>query len=311
MSTGVEALFKGATSNTGAGGSSPTSPLVNDGQFRDLPIDLLVDMEQPFRLYTEAEMDAMRRSISAHGVLQRLIVRPWTDGKYQIISGRNRRTGARLAGYATAPCEIRNLDDYEAELQMIATNLHQRPDLLPSEKAWAYRKQLEIMSKQGQRTDLTSPLPAAKFRSDDELGKEVGISGDTVRRYIRLTYLLPELLDAVDNKALGFGAGVALSFLSTENQLVVHQYFFVSHPCALSETVAERLREAGAAEALTEPAIKESLSPDVSKPKPIKSISFHPLKKYFPGGVSKTAIEKTTAAALKAYFAAGNQIIQD
>lgn len=308
MSTGVEALFKGAASNTGAGGSSPTSPLpvVNDGQFRDLPIDLLVDMEQPFRLYTEAEMDAMRRSISAHGVLQRLIVRPWTDGKYQIISGRNRRTGARLAGYATAPCEIRNLDDYEAELQMIATNLHQRPDLLPSEKAWAYRKQLEIMSKQGKRTDLTCGQTGHKSR--DNLTDE---SGRTVQRYIRLTYLLPELLDAVDNKALGFGAGVALSYLEEEKQQAVHQYFFVSHPCALSETVAERLREAGAAEALTEPAIKEILSPDVSKPKPIKSISFHPLKKYFPGGVSKTAIEKTTAAALKAYFAAGNQIIQD
>ena len=308
MSTGVEALFKGAASNTGAGGSSPTSPLpvVNDVQFRDLPIDLLVDMEQPFRLYTEAEMDAMRRNISAHGVLQRLIVRPWTDGKYQIISGRNRRTGARLAGYATAPCEIRNLDDYEAELQMIATNLNQRPDLLPSEKAWAYRKQLEIMSKQGKRTDLTGGQTGHKSR--DNLTDE---SGRTVQRYIRLTYLLPELLDAVDNKALGFGAGVTLSYLSTENQLVVHQYFFVSHPCALSETVAECLREAGALEELTEPAIQSLLSPDVSKPKPIKSISFRPLKKYFPGGVSKTAIEKTTAAALKAYFAAGNQIIQD
>jgi ParB family chromosome partitioning protein len=268
---------------------------------REIAIDMLVDLEQPFHLYGEEAMEDMRRSVSAHGVLQRLIVRPYQD-KYQIISGRNRRTAARLAGFTTVPCEVRELDDDEAELQMIEANLQQRIKILPSEKAWAYRMRLEAMKRQGQRTDLISPQGAAKFRSDDELGKAQGISGDTVQRYIRLTYLLPELLACVDEEYLGLTVGGTLSFLTPENQSAVYRYFFQERSVYLSQALASAIREAGESGPLTEQLLAELAEPPESAPLRSVSLPVKPLKRYFKAGDSRAYIIETVEKALDYYF---------
>ena len=168
MSDALDRLFFGSSPGPDAEPDreevKPPQLNLTTAECREIAIDRLVDMDQPFRLYGEEAMEAMRQSVSAHGVLQRLIVRPYLDGKYQIISGRNRRTAARLAGYTTVPCEVRELNDDEAELQMLETNLRQRENLLPSEKAWAYRRRLEALKRQGRRAEVTS----CQFRGVDK-----------------------------------------------------------------------------------------------------------------------------------------------
>lgn len=271
----------------------------------ELPVDALDEMEQPFRLYSEAKMENMRQSISLHGMIQRIVVRPYPagSGHYQIISGRNRRRAAMLAGYTMVPCEVRVLDDDEARLQMVAANLEQREELLPSEKAWAYRIQLETLTHQGKRT---SPQTAAKLRSDDRLGEEVGISGDTIQRFIRLTYLLSELLEAVDNGTLGCGAAVALSYLTLENQTAVYQYFFLQQKQKISGSLAETLRDAGEKAALTPERLEMILAPAVPPRKFRKvSVPMKPLRSFFPPEATSKEVEKRIVEIVKQYFRTG------
>ena len=152
-----------------------------------------------------------------YGVLSPLIARPRPEGGYEIISGHRRQHAAQLAGLDALPVIVRQMDDDAAVLLMVDSNL-QRENILPSERAFAYKMKLEAQKNQGARSDLTSPQVAAKFRSDDAVAKDQGISGDTVRRYIRLTNLVPELLDMVDEKKIAFNPAVELSYLDTNQQ---------------------------------------------------------------------------------------------
>ena len=152
-----------------------------------------------------------------YGVLSPLIARPRPEGGYEIISGHRRQHAAQLAGLDALPVIVRQMDDDAAVLLMVDSNL-QREHILPSERALAYKMKLEALKNQGARSDLTSPQVAAKFRSDDAVAKDQGISGDTVRRYIRLTNLVPELLDMVDEKKIAFNPAVELSYLDTNQQ---------------------------------------------------------------------------------------------
>ena len=156
-------------------------------------------------------------SVAQFGVLAPLIARPRPEGGYEIISGHRRQHAAELAGLKTLPVIVRNMSDDEAVIHMVDSNL-QREHILPSERAFAYKMKLEAIKNQGARSDLTSPQVAAKFRSDDEVAKGQGISGDTVRRYIRLTNLIPELLDLVDQKKISFNPAVELSYLTAAEQ---------------------------------------------------------------------------------------------
>ncbi|MEA4954850.1 MAG: ParB/RepB/Spo0J family partition protein [Pseudoflavonifractor sp.] len=270
--------------------SSPAAP--QSPRLLELPADALDEMEQPFRLYNDAKMEKMRQSISAHGIIQRIVVRPYPEGSghYQIVSGRNRRRAAVLAGYTMVPCEVRVLDDDEARLQMVATNLEQREELLPSEKAWAYRIQLETLAHQGK---MTSTQFVSK-RSNEEIGAENDESREKVRRYIRLTYLSPELLEAVDNGTLGFGAGASLSYLPPESQTAVHQYFFVDHKQKISGDLADKLRAAGEGTTLSAELIRDILFPAVKKGKPLRKVSIpmKPLRRYFPAEATSQEIEQ-------------------
>ena len=162
-------------------------------------------------------MQRMVESVAQYGVLAPLIARPRAEGGYEIISGHRRQYAAKLAGLETLPAIVRQMSDDAAVILMVDSNL-QREHILPSERAFAYKMKLEALKNQGARSDLTSPQVAAKFRSDDAVAKDQGISGDTVRRYIRLTNLAHELLDMVDEKKIAFNPAVELSYLDESQQ---------------------------------------------------------------------------------------------
>ena len=188
-------------------------------QVQQIPIDALHPFtNHPFKVLDDEAMTRTVESIAQYGVLAPLIARPRPDGDgYEIISGHRRQYAAKLAGLETLPVIVRNMDDNAAVLLMVDSNL-QRENILPSERAFAYKMKLEALKNQGARSDLTSPQVAAKFRSDDAVAKDQGISGDTVRRYIRLTNLIPEMLDLVDQKKISFNPAVELSYLDESQQ---------------------------------------------------------------------------------------------
>ena len=187
-------------------------------QVQQIPIgELFPFKDHPFKVLDDESMQRTVESVEQYGVLSLLIARPRPEGGYEIISGHRRQHAAQLAGLDTLPVIVRNMDDDAAVLLMVDSNL-QRENILPSERAFAYKMKLEALKNQGARSDLTSPQVAAKFRSDDVVAKDQGISGDTVRRYIRLTSLIPELLDMVDEKKIAFNPAVELSYLDTNQQ---------------------------------------------------------------------------------------------
>ena len=188
-------------------------------QVQQIPIDALHPFtNHPFKVLDDEAMTRTVESIAQYGVLAPLIARPRPDGNgYEIISGHRRQYAAKLAGLDTLPVIVRQMSDDAAVILMVDSNL-QREHILPSERAFAYKMKLEAIKNQGARSDLTSPQVAAKFRSDDAVAKDQGISGDTVRRYIRLTNLVPELLDMVDEKKIAFNPAVELSYLDESQQ---------------------------------------------------------------------------------------------
>ena len=188
-------------------------------QVQQIPIDELHPFtNHPFKVLDDEAMTRTVESIAQYGVLAPLIARPRPDGNgYEIISGHRRQYAAKLAGLDTLPVIVRQMSDDAAVILMVDSNL-QREHILPSERAFAYKMKLEAIKNQGARSDLTSPQLAAKFRSDDAVAKDQGISGDTVRRYIRLTNLIPELLDMVDEKKISFNPAVELSYLDESQQ---------------------------------------------------------------------------------------------
>ena len=188
-------------------------------QVQQIPIDALHPYtNHPYKVLDDEAMTRTVESIAQYGVLAPLIARPRPDGDgYEIISGHRRQYAAKLAGRDTLPVIVRQMSDDAAVILMVDSNL-QREHILPSERALAYKMKLEALKNQGARSDLTSPQVAAKFRSDDAVAKDQGISGDTVRRYIRLTNLIPELLDMVDEKKISFNPAVELSYLDESQQ---------------------------------------------------------------------------------------------
>ena len=188
-------------------------------QVQQIPIgELFPFKNHPFKVLDDEAMTRTVESIAQYGVLAPLIARPRPDGNgYEIISGHRRQYAAKLAGLDTLPVIVRQMSDDAAVILMVDSNL-QREHILPSERAFAYKMKLEALKNQGARSDLTSPQVAAKFRSDDAVAKDQGISGDTVRRYIRLTNLIPELLGMVDEKKISFNPAVELSYLDESQQ---------------------------------------------------------------------------------------------
>ena len=186
-------------------------------QVQQIPIEELFPFkEHPFKVLDDEAMQRTVESVAQYGVLAPLIARPRPEGGYEIISGHRRQHAAELAGLDTLPVIVREMTDDAAVLLMVDSNL-QREHILPSERAFAYKMKLEALKNQGARSDLTSVQVAPKL-STEKIGEEVGMSKDNVKRYIRLTNLVPELLDMVDEKKIAFNPAVELSYLDEAQQ---------------------------------------------------------------------------------------------
>ncbi len=186
-------------------------------QVQQIPIgELFPFKNHPFKVLDDESMQRTVESVEQYGVLSPLIARPRPEGGYEIISGHRRQHAAQLAGLDTLPVIVRQMDDDAAVLLMVDSNL-QRENILPSERAFAYKMKLEALKNQGARSDLTSVQVAPKL-STEKIGEEVGMSKDNVKRYIRLTNLVPELLDMVDEKKIAFNPAVELSYLDEAQQ---------------------------------------------------------------------------------------------
>ena len=187
-------------------------------QVQQIPIgELFPFKNHPFKVLDDESMQRTVESVEQYGVLSPLIARPRPEGGYEIISEHRRQHAAQLAGLDALPVIVRNMDDDAAVLLMVDSNL-QRENILPSERAFAYKMKLEALKNQGARSDLTSTQLVSKLRSNEQLGAENNQSRETVRRFIRLTNLIPELLDMVDEKKIAFNPAVELSYLDESQQ---------------------------------------------------------------------------------------------
>ena len=187
-------------------------------QVQQIPIgELFPFKDHPFKVLDDESMQRTVESVEQYGVLSPLIARPRPEGGYEIISGHRRQYAAKLAGLDTLPVIVRNMDDNAAVLLMVDSNL-QREHILPSERAFAYKMKLEALKNQGARSDLTSSQIGTKLRADEKVAQDLGESRNQIQRFIRLTNLIPELLDMVDEKKISFNPAVELSYLDESQQ---------------------------------------------------------------------------------------------
>ena len=184
----------------------------------DIEIESIDDFEgHPFKVKDDEEMEKLMESIATYGVLTPVMIREKYDGRYEMISGHRRKRACERLGIATVPAVIKELSREEAIIAMADSNI-QRENILPSEKAWAYKMKMDALNRQGKRTDLTSRPLVGKFESADKIGAENNESGRQIQRYIRLTYLIPELLQMVDDGRIAFRPAVDISYLTEKEQ---------------------------------------------------------------------------------------------
>ena len=250
-----------------------------------IPISELVPFkDHPFKVVDDEAMLRTTESIAQYGVLTPLIARPLEDGTYEIISGHRRVHAAQAAGLTEVPVIVRDMDDDAATVLMVDSNL-QRENILPSERAFAYKMKLEAMKRQGERTDLqeqaTSTQVGRKLETAEMVGKEAGDSRNQVRRYIRLTYLIPEFLDLVDEKKISFNPAVELSYLKpTEQEMFLSVMEWSQNAPSLSQ--AQRLKKLSQEGKLTPDTMREIMN-EVKKGD-LERVTFRneTLRKYFP-----------------------------
>lgn len=259
---------------------------------RQIPVgNLLPFKNHPFRVVDDEAMLRTVESVSQYGVLAPLIARPIRDGRYELISGHRRKHAAELAGLATVPVIVREMDDDAATILMVDSNL-QRETILPSERAWAYRMKLEAIKHQGERTDLTSCQVGTKLRADEKIAEGTNESARTIQRFIRLTYLIPELLEMVDQKQLAFNPAVELSYLTEDQQLdFLEAMDYAQTTPSLSQ--AQRLKKMAATDECSLDAMCEIMSE--KKKDMLNKVTFKgdELKKYFPKSYTPKQMQET------------------
>lgn len=258
--------------------------------------------DHPFKVIENDEMYNMRDSIKENGVLVPALVRPKPDGRYEMVSGHRRKFASQLADKETIPCIVRDLSDDEAIIIMVDSNL-QREEILPSEKAFAYKMKLEALSHQGKRTDLTSTQVVEKLDnkySVEILADEVGEGRETIRRYIRLTELIPELLDMVDEKQIALSPAVELSFLNDEEQYAVLDCI-ECNVATPSHAQAIKLKKLSQEGTLTADEIDDILSEE--KPNQIPKIKFNAtrIRNVLPKNIEEQKIEDYVVSAIEFY----------
>ena len=269
----------------------------------DLPLDQIGDFpNHPFKVRQDEAMMEMMESVQLHGVLVPGLVRQLADGSYQMVSGHRRKLASRLAGLDTLPCIVRDLTDDEAIIVMVDSNL-QREKVLPSEKAFAYRMKLEAMRRQGKRTDLTSaPLGQKLSRktSRELLAAESPDSHSQIQRYIRLTYLLPEILAMVDDSKIAFRPAVELSYLAEKEQRIL--YDAMGHAdCTPSLAQAIKMKSFSRERKLSEAVIRSIMAEEKPNQKEQFRIPKERISKYFKPGTPARTMEDTIIKALDYY----------
>ena len=272
------------------------------GSIVNIPLSQLHDFpNHPFKVRDDEKMQETVESVKAYGVLVPAIVRQRPDGEYEIVAGHRRKRASELAGLNELPAIVRDLDDDAATIIMVDSNL-QRENILPSERAQAYKMKLEAIKRQGERRDLTSPQVAAKFRADDEVAKAAGVSGDTVRRFIRLTELQPELQEMVDSGKMAMTPAVELSYLKPEEQSLLLETI-ESEQATPSLSQAQRIKKLSQSGDLNEDTIlgimAEQKKPELSSN---ITLSGDKLKKYFPKSYTPAQIENTIFKLLDSWL---------
>ena len=232
----------------------------------------------PFKVVDDEKMMDMVESIKEYGVLVPIIVRPVENGNYEIVSGHRRHHAAVLAGQEEIPAIVREMDEDAAVLVMVDSNL-QRENILPSEKAFAYRMKLEALKHQGKRSDLTSAQIGLKL-STEIIGEQNGDSRNQVKRYIRLTHLIPDILEMVDDKNIAFNAAVEISYLSEREQELLHDNMEVNE-CSPSLSQAKRLKKYSQEGKLTED-VMDAIMTEEKETDTKLVLKGDTIKKYFP-----------------------------
>ena len=266
------------------------------------PADISDFPNHPFKVKQDEAMAEMVDSVRQYGVLVPALVRPKADGGYEMVAGHRRKCAAMLAGITEMPCIIRNLTDDEATIIMVDSNL-QRETILPSEKAFAYKMKLEAMKRQGQRSDLTSaPLePKLKgSRSNEELAASSPDSRSQIQRYIRLTELIPPVLDMVDSSKIAFRPAVELSYLSKEQQQSLYDTM-ECEDCTPSLAQAIKMKEFSRDGKLTEEVILSIMQEEKPNQREQFKMPKERISKYFAPGTPAQKIEDTIIKALELY----------
>ena len=244
----------------------------------------------PYQVRDDAEMNTLIESIQMQGVLSPLIVRPIENtDEYEAVSGHRRLHAARKAGITEVPALIYALDRDTAAIAVVDSNLH-REHILPSEKAFAYRMKLEAMSRQGHRSDLTSDQLGRKLETAEIIAQQSDDSKSQVRRYIRLTYLIPELLEKMDQGEIALSVGVELSFLDEQNQRAVLEQCAIND-CTPSYSQAWRMHKADREGTLTTAVIQTIMSEEKANQKTRLKIPMERIRKYFPQSYTAAQIE--------------------
>ena len=267
-------------------------------QVRQIPIgELFPFKNHPFKVLDDDSMSDTVESVKQYGVLSPLIARPRPKGGYEIISGHRRQHAAELAGLETLPVIVRQMDDDAAIILMVDSNL-QREHILPSERAFAYTMKLDAMKNQGTRSDLTSTQVVSKLRSNEKLGAENNQSRETVRRFIRLTNLIPELLDMVDNKTVSFNPAVELSYLSPEQQQEVIRAMDDTQNFP-SVSQAKRIKKLAQDGTFTTETVVAIMGEEKKSELDTVTIKNDTLRKYFPRSYTPKQMEDTIIKLLE------------
>ena len=267
-------------------------------QVRQIPIgELFPFKNHPFKVLDDDSMSDTVESVKQYGVLSPLIARPRPKGGYEIISGHRRQHAAALAGLETLPVIVRQMDDDAAIILMVDSNL-QREHILPSERAFAYKMKLDAIKNQGTRSDLTSTQVVSKLRSNEKLGAENNQSRETVRRFIRLTNLIPELLDMVDNKTVSFNPAVELSYLSPEQQQEVIRAMDDTQNFP-SVSQAKRIKKLAQDGTFTTETVVAIMGEEKKSELDTVTIKNDTLRKYFPRSYTPKQMEDTIIKLLE------------
>ena len=269
-------------------------------KIRDIPLELIDDFpDHPFKVRDDEDMMQLVESVKERGVITPATVRQKEDGRYELVSGHRRKRACELAGFETLRCEVVDLTRDEATILMVESNF-QRSQILPSEKAFAYKMRLEAMNRQGQRTDLTSTPVVSKLRTNETLGNEVGESREQIRRYIRLTNLVPELLDLVDEGRIKMRPAVEISFLDEDCQRDLVDEIDLND-CTPSHDQTIRMRKMFEEKKLTPEAIQAIMSEQKPNQRERIVLSGDKVRQYIPKNIPLNQTEDYVCKALEHY----------